>query len=126
MSAHPRDVAIAFENAFETVEEYVDRMMTTEGITSMDAAFYYDAFYADWDRELDSAAFYHYPAEPSAEEFGFVVFSASVRWWLLAGSSDEGEMEWLWDAMEPKERAKWVDAADWLRGLPPINPHKPP
>ncbi len=82
MSAHPRDEAIAFENAFETASEYVDRMMTTEGTMSMAAEFYYDAFYTDWARELDSAAFYHYPAEMSAEEFGFVVFSASVRWWL--------------------------------------------
>ena len=113
MSAHPRDEAIAFEAAFETASEYVDRRMTTEGTMSMAAAFYYDAFYADWARELDSAAFYHYPADPSAEEFGFVVFCASVRWWW-AGSSDEGEMEWLWDGMEPTERAKWVAAADRL------------
>jgi len=114
MSAHPRDEAIAFEAAFETASAYVDRMMTTDGIMSMAAAFYHEAFYADWARELDSAAFYYYPAEPSADEFGFFVFNASVRWWLWAGSSDEGEMEWLWDAMEPTERAKWVAAADRL------------
>ena len=113
MSAHPRDEAIAFEAAFETASAYVDRMMTTDGIMSMAAAFYHEAFYADWARELDSAAFYYYPAEPSADEFGFFVFNASVRWWW-AGSSDEGEMEWLWDGMEPTERAKWVAAADRL------------
>jgi hypothetical protein len=117
MSAHPRDEAIAFDAAFETASEYVDRKMTTDGIMSMSAAFYYEAFYTEWAKELDSAAFYHYPAEPSAEEFGFVVFSASVRWWLLAGSSDEGEIEWLWDAMEPRERAKWVDAVGHLYAI---------
>ena len=114
MSAHPLDEAIAFDNAFETASEYVDRMMTTEGTMSMAAAFYYEAFYADWARELDSAAFYYYPAEPSADEFGFFVFCASVRWWY--GSSDEGELEWLWDRMEPTERAKWVDAVGHLTG----------
>ena len=117
MNAHPRDEAIAFENAFETAQEYVDRMMTTEGTMSMAAEFYYDAFYTDWAKELDSAAFYHYPAEMSAEEFGFVVFSASVRWWLLAESSDEMVIERLWDAMEPTERAKWVDAVGHLYAI---------
>ncbi|MFN4949990.1 MAG: hypothetical protein ACK5F0_00030 [Flavobacteriales bacterium] len=117
MSAHPRDEAIAFENAFETASEYVDRMMTTEGTMSMAAEFYYDAFYTDWARELDSAAFYHYPAEMSAEEFGFVVFSASVRWWLWNEPRDEREDEWLWDGMEPTERAKWVDAVGHLYAL---------
>jgi hypothetical protein len=119
MSAHQRDEAIAFENAFETAPEYVDRMMTTEGTMSMAAEFYYDAFYTDWAKELDSAAFYHYPAEMSAEDFGFVVFSASVRWWLLAESSDEMVIERLWDAMEPTERAKWVDAVGHLKGSRP-------
>ena len=105
--------AIEFETAFETAAEYVDRMMTTEGIMSMSAAFYYEAFYSDWARELDSAAFYYYPAEPSAEDFGFFVFSASVRWWLWDWSSDEREMAFrAW--MDPKERAKWVDAAHHL------------
>jgi hypothetical protein len=117
MSAHPLDEAIAFENAFETAPEYVDRMMTTEGTMSMAAEFYYDAFYTDWAKELDSAAFYHYPAEMSAEEFGFVVFSASVRWWLWNEPSDEREDEWLWDAMEPTERAKWVDAVGHLYAI---------
>jgi hypothetical protein len=117
MSAHPLDEAIAFETAFETASEYVDRMMTTEGIMSMSAAFYYEAFYAEWAQELDSAAFYHYPAEPSAEEFGFVVFNASVRWWLWNEPRDEMEAEWLWDAMEPTERAKWVDAVGHLYAI---------
>ena len=103
--------AIAFETAFETASEYVDRKMTTEGIMSMSAAFYYEAFYAEWAGELDSAAFYYYPAEPSAEECGFFVFSASVRWWP---PSYEGEVEAQWDGMDPTERAKWVDAAHHL------------
>jgi hypothetical protein len=113
MSAHPLDEAIAFENAFETASEYVDRKMTTEGTMSMAAAFYYEAFYTEWAKELDSAAFYYYPAEPSAEELGYDVFCASMRWWY---EPDEGEMQWLWDGMEPRERAKWVDAADCLMG----------
>jgi hypothetical protein len=110
------DPAFAFDTAFETALEYVDRKMTTEGTMSMAATFYYEAFYADWARELDSAAFYYYPAEPSAEEFGFFVFCASMRWWLWAGSRFDGDLEWLWDGMEPTERAKWVDAADCLMG----------
>jgi len=114
MSADGVTPAIAFETAFETASEYVDRKMTTEGIMSMSAAFYYEAFYAEWAGELDSAAFYYYPAEPSAEEFGFFVFSASVRWWP---PSYEGEVEAQWDAMEPTERAKWVDAVGHLYAI---------
>ena len=114
MSAHPRDEAIAFENAFETAPEYVDRMMTTEGTMSMAAAFYYDAFYANWAHELDCADFFYYPAEPSADEFGFFVFCASMRWHEWAESRFDGDLEWLWNGMEPTERAKWVDAADRL------------
>jgi hypothetical protein len=113
------DEAIAFETAFETAPEYVDRMMTTEGTMSMAAEFYYDAFYTDWARELDSAAFYYYPAEPSADEFGFFVFCASVRWWLWAASRFGGDLELLWDGMEPTERAKWVDAVGHLKGSRP-------